>query len=342
MRQVFANSCLKGLNMAGRRTPSSPPLGKSSTNPRERNIFGVGATCQKPLVGLGFDPHNSAGVLHCCRAATRECGGTLLSAGPGVEPGSEKLRLQLASVGERFAGFKSCIAEDTRRRRLLEAERYRQIHQAVQAIENGVAVETRRRGEASKVLERAAGKMAGEMLERLQAKIGKHIGHLTGALDHLITRCEELEQGLCSLKGEQAEKLSREAAELMACCKATRAAFEAEVRSRNAREDAAGEKLEELAKNLDLKIENEIATRHQQLSSIKKEIAMLLRGDQSRDQFHTFVKEELEELRAGLAAATQAREEADDEILQAINEYTTALQRGLQNIGGLTTGAAMA
>ncbi|CDJ61170.1 hypothetical protein, conserved [Eimeria maxima] len=239
--------------------------------------------------------------------------GTLLSAGPGVEPGSEKLRLQLASVGERFAGFKSCIAEDTRRRRLLEAERYRQIHQAVQAIENGVAVETRRRGEASK-----------------------------GALDHLITRCEELEQGLCSLKGEQAEKLSREAAELMACCKATRAAFEAEVRSRNAREDAAGEKLEELAKNLDLKIENEIATRHQQLSSIKKEIAMLLRGDQSRDQFHTFVKEELEELRAGLAAATQAREEADDEILQAINEYTTALQRGLQNIGGLTTGAAMA
>ena len=42
-----------------------------------------------------------------------------------------------------------------------------------------MAAETRRRGEASKVLERAAGKMAAEMLERLQAKIGKHIGHLT-------------------------------------------------------------------------------------------------------------------------------------------------------------------
>ncbi|CDJ36089.1 uncharacterized protein EMH_0061930 [Eimeria mitis] len=128
----------------------------------------------------------------------------------------------------------------------------------------------------------------------------------------------------------------------MARCKATRAAFEAEIRSRNAREEAAAEKLEELVKNLDMKIESEIAARHQQVSSIKREIGMLLRGDQPREQFHSFVKEELEELRAGLAAATRAREEADDEILQAINEYTTALQRGLQSIGGLTNGTSAA
>ena len=53
------------------------------------------------------------------------------------------------------------------------------MRQAVQAIESGVAAETRGRGEANKVLEKAAGKMAAEMLERLQSKIGRHIGHLT-------------------------------------------------------------------------------------------------------------------------------------------------------------------
>lgn len=63
----------------------------------------------------------------------------------------------------------------------------------------------------------------------------------------------------------------------MARCKAIRAAFEAEIRSRNAREDAAGEKLEELVKNLDVKIESEIAARHQQVSSLKRDIAVLLR-----------------------------------------------------------------
>ncbi|CDI82234.1 hypothetical protein, conserved [Eimeria acervulina] len=288
MRQALATSCVKGLSVTERRTPSSPPVGRLSTHLRERCIFAGVPIHQNGLVSAGLDPHTSAGVLHCCRASTLDCGGVVLSAPGGVEPCSEKLRLQLASVGDRFAGFKSSIAEDTRRRRLLEAERYR------------------------------------------------------GALDHLITRCEELEQGLSSLKGEQAAKISRDAAELMARCKAIRAAFEAEIRSRNAREDAAGEKLEELVKNLDVKIESEIAARHQQVSSLKRDIAVLLRGDQPRDQFHAFVKEELEELRAGLAAATRAREEADDEILQAINEYTSALQRGLQSIGGLASGAAVA
>ena len=63
----------------------------------------------------------------------------------------------------------------------------------------------------------------------------------------------------------------------MARCQATRAAFEAEVSSRNEREHAAGEKLEELVKNLDLKIETEIAARHQQVAAIKRDVSILLR-----------------------------------------------------------------
>lgn len=63
----------------------------------------------------------------------------------------------------------------------------------------------------------------------------------------------------------------------MARCKATRAAFEAEVRSRTEREEAASEKLNELVKNLDLKVESEIAARHQQITAIKKDVGILLR-----------------------------------------------------------------
>lgn len=54
-----------------------------------------------------------------------------------------------------------------------------QIYESIKALEHGIAMEKRKRGEANKTLERAAGKMAKEMLERLQAKVGKHVGHLT-------------------------------------------------------------------------------------------------------------------------------------------------------------------
>ncbi|KAL8440083.1 hypothetical protein Efla_004067 [Eimeria flavescens] len=321
------SSCFGGFPIHGRRSPSSPPLG---------GVYGhLGSVCgeapePRPLPVRSFEKHNSAGVLHCCRTLLRE----------GGDPSnSEKLRLQLSSVGERFAGFKLSIAEDSRRRRFFEEERYRQIHGALKALERGVAAEMKKRGDANKLLQRVAETMAAEMLERLQQRIAKHIGHLTAVLDHLITRCEKLEQGLTSLKGEDAENLSRQTAELMTRCRSLRIAFEGEVRARTEREDVAIEKLETLLKNLDLKIDSEIATRHQQLSTMKRDIEILLRGDQPHEQFHLFVKEELAELREGLLAATRIREQADDEILQAITDYTVALQRGLQNVGGLSGGS---
>lgn len=37
---------------------------------------------------------------------------------------SERLRMQLSTVGERFAGFKSSIADDSRKRKQIDEQRY--------------------------------------------------------------------------------------------------------------------------------------------------------------------------------------------------------------------------
>ena len=63
----------------------------------------------------------------------------------------------------------------------------------------------------------------------------------------------------------------------MALCKAARASFEAEVQARNEREEAAEEKLEMLARDLERKVDSEIATRHQQVAGLRKEVESLLR-----------------------------------------------------------------
>ena len=75
MRQALATSCVKGLSVTERRTPSSPPVGRLSTHLRERCIFAGVPIHQNGLVSAGLDPHTSAGVLHCCRASTLDCGG---------------------------------------------------------------------------------------------------------------------------------------------------------------------------------------------------------------------------------------------------------------------------
>lgn len=42
---------------------------------------------------------------------------------------------------------------------------------------------------------------------------------------------------------------------------------------------------------------------------------LAFRGDESHEQFRTFIVEELQALKSGLALATQAREQSDDEII---------------------------
>lgn len=63
----------------------------------------------------------------------------------------------------------------------------------------------------------------------------------------------------------------------MARCKAARAAFEAEIRARNEREEVAEEKLEELLGSLDRKIDTEISARHQQVAALKRGVEILQR-----------------------------------------------------------------
>ncbi|XP_026191050.1 SF-assemblin [Cyclospora cayetanensis] len=248
---------------------------------------------------------------------------------------SDRLRMQLSTVGERFAGFKSSIADDSRKRRQVDEQRYQEIRDSIVAVEKTLNQEIKRRVDANKALQQISEQTANEMLERLQLRIVKYIESLTASMDMLITRCESLEQGLAQMKGEIPSKLAHDFATLQKDAVALRQTFKTELKSRNDRDTLACKKLGELQLLIDSKFEAEIAVRQEQLNLIKREVERLVKGDETQEQFHAFIMEELMSLKNGLALATQAREQSDDEIIQAINQYTTALQKGLRTINAL-------
>lgn len=248
---------------------------------------------------------------------------------------SDRLRMQLCTVGERFAGFKSSIADDSRKRKQLDEQRYQEIRDSIVAVEKILNQEIKRRVDANKTLQQISEQMANEMLERLQMRIVKHIESLTVSMDMLITRCESLEKGLAQMKGELPSKLAQDFAALQREATALRQAFAAETKAKNERDAFACKKLGEIHVFVDSKFEAEIAVRQEQLNLIKREVERLVKGDETQEQFHAFIMEELVSLKNGLALATQAREQSDDEIIQAINQYTTALQKGLRTINAL-------
>ncbi|CDJ47485.1 SF-assemblin, putative [Eimeria brunetti] len=236
---------------------------------------------------------------------------------------SDRLRMQLSTVGERARSAIFCRFHQ------------QEIKDSILAVEKTLNQEIKRRVDANKTLQQISEQMANEMLDRLQLRIVKYIESLTVSMDMLITRCESLEKGLAQMKGDLPSKLAQDFAALQREANALRQAFAAETKNKNECESLACKKLGELQLLVDSKFEAEIAVRQEQLNLIKREVERLVKGDEAHEQFHAFIMEELMALKNGLALATQAREQSDDEIIQAINQYTTALQKGLRTINAL-------
>lgn len=127
---------------------------------------------------------------------------------------SDRLRMQLSTVDERFAGFKNSIADDSRKRKQVDEQRYqvnlspqgfhwfagtvlshaiphranytclrhlsrKEIKESILAVEKTLNQEIKRRVDANKALQQISEQMANEMLDRLQLRIVKYIESLT-------------------------------------------------------------------------------------------------------------------------------------------------------------------
>ena len=79
------------------------------------------------------------------------------------------------------------------------------------------------------------------------------------------------------------------------------------------------------------KVEQEKATRESEMSNLRSEIHEALGNrNLSDEQFKGSVLDELAGLKAGLQLEREERIAEDDEIVQAVNDYTKALQEGLK------------
>merc|ERR1719198_1128746 len=71
--------------------------------------------------------------------------------------------------------------------------------------------------------------------------------------------------------------------------------------------------------------------REQKYQSLREELEESKRMREKGDEkFQTFILEEVAALKNGLVMESQAREQADDDIVQALNHYTKALQDALR------------
>lgn len=265
--------------------------------------------------------------------------GVNLPTGPDQKSSDrERLRKNLVDVGHRFVGFDKQIEEDTINRRHKELGGLQEAGETVLKLEKAMNAEVKRRVDANKQIHMLTEHLANDMLERLQSNILVRVEKLAISIESLTVRCTALEKAISQFKGELPSKLQVDTACLVKEIISLQKQAESDRKDRIERDTALLRRLAEMDSHEAAQLEQSYGDQLRLFQRTKNEIDGLARqaemdkaeSDSRTDKFRTFILEEIAGMKNTLVVTTQARQQTDDEIVQAMTQYTHALQKGLQ------------
>nr|PIM05008.1 putative SF-assemblin [Toxoplasma gondii COUG] len=167
--------------------------------------------------------------------------------------------------------------------------------------------------------------------DKLSSIFVEKFDQLQSALDALNDRLTVVERESAIEKEKQAKEWEEKNVVISKDMSTIKAALETESQLRQEREVQLAKRLGELEYRTEGKFEAEKNTRQQKYEQAHEEMEEAKRiRERNEEKFQTFVLEEIAALKNGLVLESQAREGADDDIVQAVNHYTTALQDALR------------
>ncbi|EPR63917.1 putative SF-assemblin [Toxoplasma gondii TgCatPRC2] len=254
-----------------------------------------------------------------------------LGMGDGGFGGSQSTRSKLAVLSERIHGFEKQMESEAKQRRESEESRVIAIKEAITKLEKTLNAEIKRRVEANKALQAMFESQLLGVQDKLSSIFVEKFDQLQSALDALNDRLTVVERESAIEKEKQAKEWEEKNVVISKDMSTIKAALETESQLRQEREVQLAKRLGELEYRTEGKFEAEKNTRQQKYEQAHEEMEEAKRiRERNEEKFQTFVLEEIAALKNGLVLESQAREGADDDIVQAVNHYTTALQDALR------------
>lgn len=256
------------------------------------------------------------------------------SSTPGAEGADsetgDRLRSKLLDMGTSFLGFDKVVEEDTMRRRQVEHQRVQEVLDGLARLEKRLNVETKRRLEANTNSQEVMDKLLSDMLIRIQGRILDRFELLSQSVESLFTRLLTLERGIQQFKGELPSNLQVETATLFQAIRELNNNFQDDRRQRLETDQFLLRRIEESDCNVDVRIEQELVVLERCAEAIQGDLEEFsAEAETPVPSKWVGLLENLAQMRGSIAKEAQRRETVDDQVVQAINQYTSALQRTL-------------
>jgi hypothetical protein len=248
---------------------------------------------------------------------------------PDVTHSSDGARSKLAQISNRFAGFERLVDAENRSRQDGEDAAQNQLKDNIARLEKTLNSEIKRRVEANKALQgmfeaqmaTVQDKLEAGLLDRLD-QLHSAVGSLNGRVDAVEKEfIESREQYICDIEDKSA-MVATDAANLQEFVQNERA-------DRKERETLIVAKLRDLEARTTERLAAEQRECDLKFQELQEDLDVAVKGDGDQ-KFQDYILEEMAALKNGLVVETQARESADDDVVNALNHYTKAIQDALR------------
>merc|ERR1719160_388790 len=200
-------------------------------------------------------------------------------------------------------------------------------------LEERLNQEIQKRVGANKSLQSLFEHQIQSIQERLESVFIDKLELLQQSVDSLSDRMGTVEQDFKLTREQYIQDIEDKNAVVAKDTNGMQNAFENEKIDRKERELTLSKKLGDHEANTHAALEAQGAAREQKYQALRGELEEIKRlREKGDDKFQTFILEEVAAVKNGLVAESHAREQADDDIVQALNHYTKGLQDALRII----------
>jgi len=255
------------------------------------------------------------------------------SSGTGVLAPTTATQAKIGALREKFAGFQSQWEVETKHRINRDGTKLDAVKDSMVKLEQTLNSEVKRRVEANKALQGMFESQIVSIQDRLEAIFIDRLDKLQLSVDSLSDRMASVERDFTLTREQYIQDIEDKNAIVAKDTNGMQNAFENEKIDRRERELAISKKLGEHEARAGAGLDAQFNDREQRYQALRGELEEVKRArEKSDDKFQTFILEEVASLKNGLVAESHAREQADDDIVQALNHYTKCLQDALRII----------
>lgn len=253
---------------------------------------------------------------------------------------TETLRTRLSAMTEKLSSLEKAVAEEALRKRAIEEQRIQHIAARVTGLEADLTEEIKGRVETSRDLQQLGQSMLEQAAASIQDTLSRAMDSHAVSLEELVARCEEFETTLTEREhgphksgvsfaqvDEGLQNLKEETAKLREEFETVLLPDVDDSLKRSVRE------LRDMRRRLNSALEQDTSRFQEALAEIREKCAQTNQeANESNTTYKLYIPQEMNAFKEAIQKEASMREETDDAMVKALNEYNLALQKGFSTI----------